>query len=156
MKDYHTPLHFVQCFDTMRMLLEGGADPNVQHFSVYAPLHCAICTPCDVESIRLLLDKGANVNESKECSVTPLHLAAKKNRPDVTQLLMDRGASINATDYRRQTPLDYAHAHNNTHAWTAHMLAKCTHQCGQHEDTRATKHSKDTHMYVTLVEITRV
>lgn len=40
--------------------------------------------------------------------LTPMHLAAKSNSPQIIRLLMDKGADINAQDENGFTPLMYA------------------------------------------------
>src|SRR5829696_5473630 len=58
-----TPLHFLVAHpDTVRLLLDAGADPNVRDTGDNAtPLHFA-AGGGHVDSVRLLLDAGADVN----------------------------------------------------------------------------------------------
>jgi ankyrin repeat protein len=53
----------------------------------------------------LLLDAGANVNQTTETGDTALHAAAAAGMPSVIQALADRGASINAKNAAGQTPI---------------------------------------------------
>jgi hypothetical protein len=74
------------------------------------PLHLACCTR-DLESVRVLLDHGANVNARDNHDQTPLHqvlthLLFKHNPKDrfgVAQLLVERGADVNARDSDHET-----------------------------------------------------
>ncbi len=55
-----------------------------------------------------LLNSGADVNEQNSSHLTPLHLAAARNRVETARLLIDRGAAINAQDGMGLTPLHLA------------------------------------------------
>jgi tankyrase len=59
--------------------------------------------------IRLLLRRGANVNETDKNGVTPLHRAVRFRSPAAVKLLLENGADVNAVDRRtRSTPLHRA------------------------------------------------
>ena len=58
-----------------------------------------------METSRLLLDAGANVNQADVNGITPLITAITNNHPDVARFLIDRGADINAVDWYGRTPL---------------------------------------------------
>src|SRR4030095_4402527 len=76
----------------------------------------------DVNTVRLLLDHGADVNAFDSAGRTPLMYAAVSDllAVDVVKLLIDRGADVNAKDRHRlsgdtdQTVLDIAKLHGNT------------------------------------------
>ena len=75
-----------------------------------APLHQAAYTNIDI--VRLLLDRGANVNAPrKRDRQTPLHLAVTNERDQIIRLLLDRGASLKAADNQGFTPLHHAAMH---------------------------------------------
>ena len=63
--------------------------------------------------IRLLLDKGANIEAKDEWSRTPLSWAAAKGREAIIQLLLDKGANIEAKDKWGRTPLWWAAANGH-------------------------------------------
>jgi ankyrin repeat protein len=54
----------------------------------------------------LLLDGGADVNQTNESGETALHAAAAAGLTTVIQLLVDRGAALDAKNALGQTPLD--------------------------------------------------
>ena len=58
-----------------------------------------------LEATTLLLDAGADVNQSNESGDTALHAAAAAGLTRVIQLLAERGASLDATNQAGQTPL---------------------------------------------------
>ena len=59
------------------------------------------------EAVKLLLDRGANVNDSAEQG-TALHSAAMAGHADIIELLLDHGANVNAKMKRGVTPLHLA------------------------------------------------
>ena len=58
-----------------------------------------------VETVRILLDAGASINQTDANDITPLIAAITNNHPDVARLLIERGADIKATDWYGRTPL---------------------------------------------------
>jgi ankyrin repeat protein len=111
--DGWTPLHLAAAFagpDAVRLLLERGA--NVQALSrnpqQNQPLHAALALSGDLETIRLLLDAGAQVNATQAGGFTPLHSAASAGRRDAAELLLARGADSSQADHQGNTPAHYA------------------------------------------------
>ena len=62
----------------------------------------------DIEEVRNLLDRGAEVDSRNRGGETPLHKAAKNGHIEVARLLLDRGARIDAVDGFKMTPLHWA------------------------------------------------
>jgi len=58
--------------------------------------------------VRLLLEKGANIEARDNTGRTALHWAAERGREEVVQLLLDKGADIEAEDNARRTPWHWA------------------------------------------------
>jgi ankyrin repeat protein len=54
------------------------------------------------------LDYGADVNSLQRGDSTPLHAAARHDRPEVVQLLLDRGASPKYKDGQSRNAADIA------------------------------------------------
>jgi ankyrin repeat protein len=75
-----------------------------------------------VNTVRLLLDRGADVNASDDAGRTPLMIAAVSDliQTDVVKLLIERGADVNAKDRHTLSadagllPLDIAKSHGDT------------------------------------------
>ena len=59
------------------------------------PLHQAAADG-DIEQVKLLISKGANVNAEDEEKKTPLHYAAETGKMEVVKLFVEAGADINA------------------------------------------------------------
>lgn len=59
----------------------------------------------NVQRVRDLLDRGADVNVRNHKGQTALHCAAKAGFAPIVALLLDRGADVNAKDHQGRTPL---------------------------------------------------
>ncbi|KAF8266114.1 hypothetical protein EI94DRAFT_1733931, partial [Lactarius quietus] len=77
----HLAVHEAHLSDIICVLLNHGADPNLENLYGKIPLQC-----------------GADVNAQDKCLKTPLHLAVQLERSDLTQILLDH-------EQRWQTPL---------------------------------------------------
>jgi ankyrin repeat protein len=62
-------------------------------------------------AVRLLLEKGANLNAADRRGRTPLYWATHNGHIDVVKLLLEKGANVDAADRRGWTPL-YRATHN--------------------------------------------
>jgi ankyrin repeat protein len=110
----------------LELLIKLGADPllaNSQRTSplmaatgvgVGAPEEAAGIEPEVLESVKLLLKLGADVNTVDDNGETAMHGAAYRNHPRVVQLLADKGAQIavwNKANKTGLTPLVIAEGH---------------------------------------------
>ena len=97
--------------ESMRMLLEAGADPNAANdFGATPLMWCA----GDAAKVRLLLGKGANPNARSKLGRTPLLIAAAYDgATEAARLLMEKGADVNARDVSGMTVLEQAAGSNH-------------------------------------------
>lgn len=81
----------------------GGMIAVVEYTS---PLSRAIADD-DVDLVRELIIKGANVNGKEESysKITPLFVAVENGNVEVVRLLLNFGAKVNARDSEKQTPI---------------------------------------------------
>ena len=72
-------------------------------------LHVAI-NKRDVESVKLLIKQGADINNLGRNGIegSALHLAVRSNQQEIAQLLIDLGAVVDMRDYNDYTPLHNA------------------------------------------------
>jgi len=81
---------------------------NADKFWGDTPLHTAVQV-ANLDIIKLLINRGADVNEVKDFGVTPLHIAVYNNNIEIAKLLLNSGADINSIGYRQDyTPLHIA------------------------------------------------
>ena len=94
-------------------LLSKGANVNEVMIPGLSPLHEAVFNDAPLDIVRLLLDKGADVNKKScgdgwatncNCS-TPLYIAACKGNVNIVKLLLDYGADVSLVHYDKKTPL---------------------------------------------------
>ena len=118
-----TPLHYAAYKNAAKVLIDYGADVNAKDKFGETPLHGAAVAFIysyspehnTLDLAKLLIDNGADVNaKSTYGSVTPLHLATRKNywgtrknATELAKLLIDNGADVNARTYGT-TPLYWA------------------------------------------------
>lgn len=70
-----------------------------------------------VAEVRFLIFLGADVNARNTYGITPLMLAASRNRnPAVIETLINAGADVNAKDQGGRTALMWARKHNKNSA----------------------------------------
>ncbi len=79
--------------ESTRQLLAHHADPNGTASSL-SPLTAAVWYG-NLETVRLLLEKGADANARDGIKFTPLAYAAMLNRKEIAAVLLERGADVN-------------------------------------------------------------
>ena len=91
--------------DIVRLLLQHGADPNINNNYEESPLMFAARAE-SLACVCMLLDAGANIDQKSYDGMTALHYAVFKNcntAPIIT-CLIDKGARIDAEDEFEITP----------------------------------------------------
>jgi len=111
--DGWAPLHLAAAFAgpaAVRLLLEHGAHAHQCSHNPQRnqPIHAAIALGDSEETIRLLLEAGADVNATQAGGFTPLHQAAAAGRLELVKLLLENGARPDARCDQGKLPADYA------------------------------------------------
>ena len=108
----------------MRVLADGGADPQIVMEDGRTPLMAAVAArrrrepglaqnPAEderlvLEAARVAIDAGVDVDAADAGANTALHTAARRRLDSVVQLLADSGADLDARNDQGQTPLEVA------------------------------------------------
>lgn len=120
-----TPLHHAAAFgdlDTVKLLLDAGAEINAKNRRGSTPLHWAIDNEAKV---RLLLSRGAAVNARQVEGRTPLYQAASLgNANAIVRLLLESGADPNLAMANGRTPLMAAAGRGDVEAMTLLVNAR--------------------------------
>lgn len=111
--DGWTPLHLAAAFagpEAVRLLLGQGANVHAVSGNPQQnqPLHAALALGSSVETLRLLLDAGADPNAAQAGGFAPLHSAASAGKSEAAELLMERGADPAQADHQGHPPAHYA------------------------------------------------
>ncbi|XP_061535844.1 cyclin-dependent kinase 4 inhibitor D isoform X2 [Phyllopteryx taeniolatus] len=94
--------------EVARLLLESGANPNVQDSSGIAPIHDAARSGF-VATLRVLVEYGALVNVADHFGALPIHIAIREGHRDAVEFLAPC-SDLWHTNARGQTPVDVARA----------------------------------------------
>ena len=73
-----------------------------------SPLHIAVLSNADAETLRIIIDRGARVSSVDLDGKTPLHLALERDRWDHAKLLADAGSNVFAVAGDGKTPAEIA------------------------------------------------
>jgi len=112
-----TPLMFALVFwnkDSLQVLLDHGADPNVKDKNGQTSLHYASAEYGYSYFIEILLKHGAKINETDKNLRTPLILAVARENYDSVKILLNYKLDINHREKYGKTALYYAKRTNHT------------------------------------------
>jgi ankyrin repeat protein len=109
--------------DKVKSLLISAAGPNLVNYETkgdrMTPLQGAAAYG-HMDTVRLLILQGAEVNHKDSAGSTPLHMAAFHGHTKIANVLLSRGADINARDRAGETPIH--RAANGGHTATVTLL----------------------------------
>lgn len=71
------------------------------------PLH-TVCSWGELDSVRILLDAGANINAQGEHGATPMFNGVASNNLDLVKMLLNRGAERGVKIFGSTSLADYA------------------------------------------------
>jgi len=102
--------------ETLLVLLEKGAIPDLAPTGYMSPLHVALC--CTLYELpKALIENGADPNRRDHLGFTPLFTAADNWMVELVELLLQRGADPNV-HVEGQTPLHLAAHGHGSGGWT--------------------------------------
>ena len=105
-----TALHMCASYnhpEIARMLIDAGADVNIQDENGLTPLHW--CARFDrPEILGVLIDAGADLNIQDNFGKTALHWCADKYRPEIAWMLLDAGADKTIPNNDGELPYELA------------------------------------------------
>ncbi|XP_011870548.1 PREDICTED: uncharacterized protein LOC105563521 [Vollenhovia emeryi] len=123
----YTPLHFAalgNSWHAAATLLDHGAKLNYVCQEVVEPiLHSAVRAKA-VETVKLLLERGASVVEKNHLGQTPLHVACFVQSAPCVELLSASAPNVNAVDREHRTPLHFAVMSTDSSAELVQLLLK--------------------------------
>ncbi len=91
------------CLLSALLFITSCSDPDRPTIGLYLALQRG-----DIDQIERHIFWGAELNKIGPSGQTPLHIAAEKGRPIVTELLLEHGAEIDGKDSNDHTPLHTA------------------------------------------------
>lgn len=91
------------CLLLALLSITGCSDHDRPTISLYLALQRG-----DIDQIERHIYWGADINKAGPNGQMPLHVAAEKGRPIITELLLKHGAEINSRDSNGHTPLHTA------------------------------------------------
>ena len=100
---------FFQHGELARELIQRGANVNAaaRNSQKVAPVHAA-ATVRDRETMKVLLERGADPNARQQLGFTPLHSAASRGDVEMAKLLLQNGADPNAKTDDGKNSIDIA------------------------------------------------
>ena len=91
--------------EILKLLISLGADVCHRDADGDCPILIAIINKGCAENVRILIEKGADLNvKSKFDGNTPLHEA----EAEMIKILYDSGASMKIKNHDEETPMEYA------------------------------------------------
>jgi len=102
--------------EKVRALVAAGANIRARSRMGRTALFLAAANDGSSATVKMLLDRGASVDERDNQQSTPLQAAAAANDLASIRLLLERGADPNAADIYGMTPMMLAAGNNNVKA----------------------------------------
>ena len=108
-------------------LINNGFKQVPDHRGNY-PIHEA-AKKCDLDIIKLLVEKGADIDIQDENGNTPLNLAVLAGKPELVYYFIDMGADVNKKNKNGRAPIHQAAIKGNEEIVYALLDADCDYAC---------------------------
>ncbi|KAL2633508.1 hypothetical protein R1flu_004987 [Riccia fluitans] len=129
--------------ERVRALLDSGVDPNELDGFQRSPLNLLCSHTGHTETVRLLIEAGANVMSQDMWGRTPLHWCADRGWLLTAHLLLERGASVHVTTRNGDTVLLWAAKAGHHHLVKLFLDAGCDPRLSNNREERALDVAKD-------------
>uniref|UniRef100_A0A0N4U4E9 ANK_REP_REGION domain-containing protein n=1 Tax=Dracunculus medinensis TaxID=318479 RepID=A0A0N4U4E9_DRAME len=143
--------------DTMKMLLENGAQINHVDKEKHSAVHWAVVCG-QLAALTVLLEKGANANIKDHQGAQPLHYATvmedipPERGEAILHILLKYGALVNGKDVDGRTPLHWASSNGNAAAIQS-LIQAGGNQYELDRDRLTTLHCAASHGHVNILEM---
>ncbi len=94
--------------EIINLLLAAGNDPNARLTNTPNTVLCNACIKGNLQTVKILLDHGAQIEARGFSGRTPLSYATSNAHLEVVQLLLDRGADADTRDDNDVPPISGA------------------------------------------------
>lgn len=95
-------------YDLTKLLIEYGADVNINDIYLMSPLLYAIDSEY-LKIVKLLIDKGADINYcGPNCDYNPLYICINHNSVDILDYLLNKGYDVNKQNKKLEIGLHYS------------------------------------------------
>ncbi|HBY05828.1 MAG: hypothetical protein UV38_C0003G0209 [candidate division TM6 bacterium GW2011_GWE2_42_60] len=91
-----------KCFETVKLLIQAGADPNLKAISDETILHLA-CKNNDVKLVQSLIKAGSTIDLQNRFKETGFHIACYKKYAELVKLFIQNGANFDLQEQNRRT-----------------------------------------------------
>ena len=119
--------------ESVKVLLEAKADPNIANADGFTSLHAAIDASCSKETVQELIHNGATVNSIDKRGRTPLLIGCLKRQVELIEVLLGARADPAIADEERFSCL---HAAVDTRCSTNTLQALIDHGARSHIDVK--------------------
>ena len=98
--------------DSIKVLLNAGADPTVLDDVGYSSLFAAVDGRCSIDILQALIDHGAHIDVKRRDGTNALLCACRTGQSESVRFLLEAGADVNVTTPDGNTSLHVAvHGH---------------------------------------------
>ena len=103
---------FYRQVDSLKVLIEAGADPTINDEEDFSCIHAAVDGRCSTDVLQTLIDHGAHVNDKRKDGTSALIRSCRTGQSESVMFLLAAGADVNNVKLDGNTSLHVA-VHGN-------------------------------------------